>query len=317
MAAAVVVTSPVGPPTPECPIYLQANEAIVTWTQQFIDWQAAPADAAGAARVSIGTFQAIKAFAPRCTISRNGPDMLAAHAINMLVVRFTDAFWSQLLTELKASDVFAKRISDVGSLHDAIQGATILNPANLEITAADWRAAEPYGPGPAGGGANALARAALLRVRFFSLLDITRFDYGPGAVLPFCQVSTVAGVMGACLTQMARRAEISSVNLIADSLRASYGNVVPLPSDGALAVYAAKLLPHMALPFPLRAVGVGETELREEYEDAVEYTKSADGRRAIEEKRVLLLGSTARGCATAVRPHTAVRATQPPHEARF
>ena len=47
MAAAVVVTSPVGPPTPECPIYLQANEAIVTWTQQFIDWQAAPADAAG------------------------------------------------------------------------------------------------------------------------------------------------------------------------------------------------------------------------------------------------------------------------------
>ena len=84
MAAAVVVTSPAGPPTPECPIYLQANEAIVTWTQQFIDWQAAPADAAGAARVSIGTFQAIKAFAPRCLISRNGPDMLAAHAINML-----------------------------------------------------------------------------------------------------------------------------------------------------------------------------------------------------------------------------------------
>jgi len=94
---------------------------------------------------------------------------------------------------------------------------------------------------------------------------------------------------------MARRSEISSVSLIADSLRASYGNVVPLPSDGALAVYATKLLPHMALPFPLRAVGVGETELREEYEDAVEYTKSADGRRAIEEKRVLLLGSTARG----------------------
>ena len=162
MAAAVVVTSPVGPPTPEWPIYLQANEAIVTWTQQFIDWQAAPADAAGAARVSIGTFQAIKAFAPRCLISRNGPDMLAAHAINMLEIRFTDAFWSRLLTELKASNVFANRISDVGSLHDAIQGATILNPANLEVTAADWRPAEPYGPGPAGGGANALARAALL-----------------------------------------------------------------------------------------------------------------------------------------------------------
>ena len=185
MAAAVIVTSPAGPPTPECPIWLQANEAIVAYTQQFIDWQAAPADAAGAARVSIDTFQAIKAFAPRCMISRNGPDMLAAHGVNILEIRFTDAFWSRLLTELKASNVFANRISDVGSLHDAIQGATILNPANLEVMAADWRPAEPYAPGPAGGGANALARAALLRVRFFSLLDITRFDYGPGAVLPF------------------------------------------------------------------------------------------------------------------------------------
>ena len=140
MAAAVIVTSPAGPPTPECPIWLQANEAIVAYTQQFIDWQAAPADAAGAARVSIDTFQAIKAFAPRCMISRNGPDMLAAHGVNILEIRFTDAFWSRLLTELKASNVFANRISDVGSLHDAIQGATMLNPANLEITAADWRA---------------------------------------------------------------------------------------------------------------------------------------------------------------------------------
>ena len=148
MAAAVIVTSPAGPPTPECPIWLQANEAIVAYTQQFIDWQAAPADAAGAARVSIDTFQAIKAFAPRCMISRNGPDMLAAHGVNVLEIRFTDAFWSRLLTELKASNVFANRISDVGSLHDAIQGATILNPANLEVTAADWRPAEPYAPGP-------------------------------------------------------------------------------------------------------------------------------------------------------------------------
>ena len=101
-----------------------------------------------------------------------------------------------------------------------------------------------------------------------------------------------------CLTQAARQSENSSVRLIADSLRASYGNVVPLPSDGALAVYATKLLPNQRLPFPLQATGVGETELREEYEDGLEYNKSADGRRAIEEKRVLLLGSTARGYAT-------------------
>ena len=36
MAAAVVVTSPAGAPTPECPIWLQANEAIVAATQHVL-----------------------------------------------------------------------------------------------------------------------------------------------------------------------------------------------------------------------------------------------------------------------------------------
>ena len=99
MAAAVVVTSPAGAQTPECPIWLQANEAIVAHTQQFIDWQPAPADPAGAARVSLDTFQAVKAFAARCKVSRNGPDLIAAIAVSILEVRFTDAFWSRVLTD--------------------------------------------------------------------------------------------------------------------------------------------------------------------------------------------------------------------------
>ena len=97
MAAAVVVTSPAGAPTPECPIWLQANEAIVAATQQFIDWQPAPADPAGSARVSLDTFQAVKAFASRCRVSRNGPDLNAAIAVSVLEIRFTDAFWSRVL----------------------------------------------------------------------------------------------------------------------------------------------------------------------------------------------------------------------------
>ena len=335
MAAAVVVTSPGGATTPECPIFLQANEAIVAATQQFIDWRPAPADAAGAARVSLNTFQAVKAFAPRCIVSRNtGADINAAITTNLLEVRFTDAFWSRVLTELKASGVFADRITTVGGLHDAIQAATLVNPANLEIVAADWRPAQAFANGPNGGGANAIARAALAQVRFYSLLSVSRLEWEHGAVLPFIQVSTVVGILGACLTQAARQSETSSVRLIADSLRATYGNVVPLPSDGALAVYATKLLPNMRMPFPLHAIGVGETELREEYEDGLVYNTSADGRRTIEEKRVLLLGSTARGYATTAlsparqsEPHgrhrrrasdtSAVRATQPPQKACF
>ena len=111
-AAAVVVTSPGGAPSPECPIWLQANEAIVAATQQFVDWQPAPADAAGAARVSLDTFQAVKAFAPRCKVGSNPPDMAAALAVSLLQVRFTDAFSSRVLTELKATGVFTNRVTE-------------------------------------------------------------------------------------------------------------------------------------------------------------------------------------------------------------
>ena len=53
------------------------------------------------------------------------------------------AFLSRLLTELKASGVFANPITELGGLLDAIEAAAILNPANLEIAAADWRADAP------------------------------------------------------------------------------------------------------------------------------------------------------------------------------
>ena len=301
MAAAVVVTSPAGPPTPECPIWLQANEPIVTDTQQFIDWQPAPADPAGAARVSIDTFQAVKAFVSRCKLSRTPVDMAAAAMINVLTIRFEDAFWSRLLTELKASGVFVNPITELGGLLDSIgAAATITNPPNLEIVAADWRMAPAFAAGPGGAGAAAVAtRAALAQVRFFSLLPVTRLEKAT-ASCPFLPACTVVGILGPCLTQLARQSEISSVRLAADGFRALQP-AAPLPTDGALAMRAASFLPSQRLPFPLQAVGVGESELREEYEDGVEYNKSADGRRLIEEKRVLLLGSTAHGYAAAAQ----------------
>ena len=157
MAAVVVVTSPAGAPTPESPIWLQANESIVTDTQQFIDWHPAPADPAGAARVSIDTFQAVKAFMSRCKLSRNPADMAAAAVINVLTIRFENAFWSRLLTELKASGVFANTLTELGGLLDSIGAATITNPVNLEVVAADWRMTQAFAMGPGGAGAIAMA----------------------------------------------------------------------------------------------------------------------------------------------------------------
>ena len=43
------------------------------------------------------------------------------------------------------------------------------------------------------------------------------------------------------------------------------------------------------LPFALRATTAGETELREEFEDGIEYKLSAEGKLRIEEKRIYFL----------------------------
>ena len=106
------------------------------------------------------------------------------------------------------------------------------------------------------------------------------------SALPFQAVSVVVGALGACLTQAARQLEISTVQLVAATIRQAH---VPPPPDAQLAVRVGPFFLSNRLPFQLRAIGVGETDLLEEFEDGVEYAKGTSGRRAIEEKRVLFL----------------------------
>ena len=56
------------------------------------------------------------------------------------------------------------------------------------------------------------------------------------------------------------------------------------PTDGLLAVKVAPFFKSKLLPFQLRGFGVYENELREEFEDGIEYKRSDQGKRAIEEK---------------------------------
>ena len=145
MAAAapvpVPVDSPAGAPTDDCPIFLAANSEVVASTP-CLDWQPAPAGPGGGARVQLKTFQAVKAFLPRCKVSRTAADLAAANAVNALTVRLTDAGWSRILTELKAAQIFAKIANSTDELHDAIRDAAIPTPANLDLVAGDWRNAE-------------------------------------------------------------------------------------------------------------------------------------------------------------------------------
>ena len=115
-AAPTPVTSPGGPDTPEDPIILPANCAVVTTTMLFLDWQPAAAAPGGAAQVQLPTYAAIKAFIPSCRLSRNPADLAAAGAVNVLCVRLTDAAWSRLFTEMEAAQVFSQNFSTVDEL---------------------------------------------------------------------------------------------------------------------------------------------------------------------------------------------------------
>ena len=113
------VTSPGGPDTPEGPIILSANCAVVTSTFVCLDWQPAAAAPGGGAQVQLPTFAAIKAFVPFCRLSRNPADLAAAGAVNLLCVRLTDAAWSRLFTEMEAAQVFTQNFPTVDDLYKA------------------------------------------------------------------------------------------------------------------------------------------------------------------------------------------------------
>ena len=280
------VTSPGGPDTPEGPIILSANCAVVTSTFVCLDWQPAAAAPGGGVQVQLPTFAAIKAFVPFCRLSRNPADLAATSAVNLLCVRLTDAAWSRLFTEMEAAQVFAQNFPTVDDLHKATRDAVYPNKSSLELVAADWRAAENFTI-PAGNAAPAAAaRRELTPIRFLSLLDVAHLEE-PSAQLPLGLLCGIVGSLGPCLTQAARRRELSTVQLTAATLRLHLAPVAP--SDALMANKVAGFYKTRLLPLALRATIAGETELREELEDGIEYKLSAEGKLRIEEKRIYFL----------------------------
>jgi hypothetical protein len=242
------------------------------------------------------TFQAVKAFLPRCKISRIPADLAAANAVNVLAVRLTDACWSRILTELNSAQVFARTANSVNELHDFLKEANIPTPANLDLVAGDWRNAEAFTLPGGGGAAAAAARQLLAPIRFLSLLAVPTVEE-PAAPLPLGLLCAIVGSLGPSLTQASRRVETSTVQLTAATLRIHLASTAS--TDGLLAVKVAPFFKAKQLPFQLRNLGVSETELREELEDGIEYKRSDQGKLAVEEKRIHLL---AVGCASPALP---------------
>ena len=282
----VAVSSPIGVPTADCPVYFDANSPVVSATP-FLDWQLAPAGLGGQARMPLMTFQAVIAFLPRCSIPRNAADQAAAHAVNVLIVRLTDSAWSRILTELLAAQVFAKPANSLDELHAFMKDAILPTPANLKLVAGDWHHAEAFAV-PAGTGAAAVAaRRQLEPIRFLSLVNALDVEE-PAAPLPLSLFNTIVASVGPCLTQAARRVEASSVQLTASTLRVYLASTAC--TDVQLAAKVASFVKQKMLPHQIHSPGVSEAERREDLEDGIKYQSSNQGRRSIEEKRIQLLG---------------------------
>jgi hypothetical protein len=295
MAAAVInATCPVAPRTPDSPIFLDATSIVVTSTP-CLGWQPAPAAGAGPARSFITQAQALKAFSARCSISRTPANMVAAAAANPLTLCLGGACWTRIFTELAASGLFATvTFDDLVDLEEALRGLSLATPANLEVIAGDWALAPPFAL-PAGGGAAAVAqRASLGRVRFFSLVQLLWLEGAAPPATPWLLIADLAGMLGPCLTQLARASDTSQVQLMAAFLT-SHPSMAHLATDGARAAdLAAKLAERgpSALPRPLRCneahcLGQFLLQQRAEAQDSFNYYQSADLRRAVEERRVL------------------------------
>ncbi len=154
-AAPIVVSVPLAPATPDTPVILLAADPLVAGTA-FLRWQPAPAGAAGEARVQLSTFQMVRAFASRCSVSRVPGDLAAARTISILTLRFAETFWSRILTELVGSGLLARPLGTSRELLERISSLAIANPGELLVIAADLSAAEAFAiPGRAAAAAQA------------------------------------------------------------------------------------------------------------------------------------------------------------------
>ena len=160
-------------------------------------------------------------------------------------MRLTDSAWSRILTELLTAQVFAQPANSLNELHAFMKDAILPTPASLELVAGDWRHAEAFAVPAGTDAAAAAARRQLEPIRFLSLVNALDVEE-PTAPLPLSLFSTIVAFVGPCLTQAARRAEASSVQLTASTLRVHLASTAC--TDVQLAAKVAPFVKQRMLP---------------------------------------------------------------------
>ena len=284
-AAPTAVFFPAGPVTRHAPIELLAADVVVTSTP-FLDWEPTAAVAGAPPRMSLRLALATRAFVTRCKSSRLPADVAAARNASPYRWRFTTAFWARLFDELKVSGVFAAPLTSLRALDDVMKTCTVVNPAQLEVAAADW-ALTPDFTIPPGAGAAAVARRAVMApMRYLHLVSAYSLEMaGP---VPYLRLAELAGYLGGCATVVAREDEAGLTRTAVDELRRFCGPADL--ADGARARAVPAALDRLRLPAVLGSISLGEDDLGQELTDGIAYRSSSVGEKAVIEQRVLCLG---------------------------
>ena len=290
----VHVAAPAVPATPEAPIFVDANDAVVTCTP-WLGW-APSAAIGGVPRVALSLSEALCAFAIKCKLDRSPANMAAAAPINVLTLKLQAATWGRILTAVRDNGLTAMTLHNIEELHAYIKGSV---PLTI-LTAADWQ------PAPAlGVGANPAARAASARIRYLSLATVSALEAQSGplaAAAPFMAICKLAGALGEVSTQAARVVETSNVQSVAEVIRAhSTGGA----TDAALAFNLRSNVMRAVVPKVFRAHGASPAEQSEEMADGFAYKLSESDRKAVEQKRI--------DCILPWCGHGLERGARPPH----
>ena len=231
-------------------IYLDSQEPMVL-ASPCAGWVLVPPAAAGGqARASLPTYKALRAFARRCVVGPNAADMAMARQTSVLGFALVAAAWSRILSELRDSGLFNSQSTYLRDLEVRLSGLRLLNPANLQLLAADFLAVAPFNqPAPIapvvgrGRGRGQAAPAVGVPVlggaavgppelRFIHLCSLDKLQ-DPSSQSPFAAVVLLAGMLGPCLTHAVRADELSTVRTTATILRPNLATHIGLDSATA------------------------------------------------------------------------------------
>lgn len=286
MAAPVTITFPAGPITSDAPLHIDANEGVVV-NLPFLPWAPVPAAAGAPARASLTLVQAVRAFLSRCSRGPTPADEAAARGATAFRFRWTAAFWTRLLTELRDSGLFNTSLDSLRALDAKKRALQLVNPNNLLVVAADWQLTADFVI-PAGAGAAATARRAIMApMRYLHLVSAFALE-SPGSEEPWQRLCDLVSYLGNCCTAVAREDEAGLPCSAANTLREFVGSAAL--SDGVRARGVPPALDKLRLPAALRSPSVQEDALGQELDDGISFRSSDINKANVTEQRVHALG---------------------------